>query len=236
MGVSDRIHPVTTASQLAALPSDGKRYELVNGVLRGMSPAGGAHGEVAAEILRQVSNRVRHGNLGTTYAAETGFLLRRDPDTVLAPDVAFVSWERLGPSARCPGYIPVAPDLVVEVLSPSDRKPSVNKKVETWFRRWRPMGPGGRSTDGPYRDARDGRLHERHRSARSRSRAGHSGTPTGYSRPVSRSDLRNALTCFGGVVDELLGGPRGAQTASDFGYVRATLPRSQPGVVCRSGN
>ncbi|MCO6458528.1 MAG: Uma2 family endonuclease [Pirellulaceae bacterium] len=124
---------VTTAEQLAAMPNDGKRYELVEGVLHMMSPAGSEHGEIAAKLLVRIANHVEPRRIGKTFAAETGFLIRRDPDTVLAPDVSFVSFDRLGRLTRHPGYLPLAPDLVAEVVSPSDRFGDVETKARTWI-------------------------------------------------------------------------------------------------------
>lgn len=118
-----------TAEALAALPADGFQYHLIDGELHRMSPPGAEHGEVAGEILRRVANHVVDRELGRVYAAETGFLLGRDPDTVLAPDVAFVRAERLPPRAERRGYLPLAPDLVAEVVSPSDRPAEVMQKV-----------------------------------------------------------------------------------------------------------
>ena len=76
---------ITTAEQLSAMADDGHRYELINGVLRMMSPAGSEHGQVADRISRRLGNHVESKNLGATYAAETGFLIRTSPDTVRAP-------------------------------------------------------------------------------------------------------------------------------------------------------
>ncbi|MCO6458234.1 MAG: Uma2 family endonuclease [Pirellulaceae bacterium] len=124
---------VTTAEQLAALPDDGQRYELVDGVLHMMSPAGGQHGRIAATLLYLITRHVREKSLGVTFAAETGFLLRRDPDTVRAPDVAFVSRERMADWSDHPGYLPLAPDLVAEVVSPSDSSSQVEGKARDWL-------------------------------------------------------------------------------------------------------
>ncbi|MCO6456913.1 MAG: Uma2 family endonuclease [Pirellulaceae bacterium] len=124
---------VTTAEQLAALPDDGQRYELVEGVLRMMPPAGGRHGRIAGKLYRRIAIHVEQHRLGETYAAETGFLLRRNPDTVRAPDAAFVSSARLGAYADYPGYLPLAPDLVAEVLSPSDRRSDADDKARDWL-------------------------------------------------------------------------------------------------------
>lgn len=122
-----------TADDLSAMPDDGHRYELVQGVLRMMSPAGGRHGRIALKLARRLGDFVERHDLGTMFAAETGFLLQRDPDTVRAPDVAFVSRARLGQLADYPGYLPLVPELVAEVLSPGDRPSDVAEKTANWL-------------------------------------------------------------------------------------------------------
>ena len=121
-----------TAEQLLELPDDGYRHELVQGELRTMAPAGGQHGHVAFAIGRLVGNHVYENKLGRCYAAETGFVLRRDPDTVRAPDLAFVVSARLS-SEPSSGFLDEVPDLVVEVVSPSDRASEVTEKALTWL-------------------------------------------------------------------------------------------------------
>ena len=122
-----------TADQLLAMPDDGKTYELVEGELRMMSPAGGRHGRIALKLGRRIGDHVERHNLGETYAAETGFLLRENPDTVRAPDVAFVSHATLGEFKDEPGYLPLAPDLVAEVVSVNDRSSEVEEKALEWL-------------------------------------------------------------------------------------------------------
>ncbi|MCO6458232.1 MAG: Uma2 family endonuclease [Pirellulaceae bacterium] len=122
-----------TAEQLAALPDDGKRYELVDGVLHMMSPAGRDHGRIAGRLFLRIANHVERNQLGETYAAETGFLLQRNPDTVRAPDVSFVSVERLRDFAGHGGFLPLAPDLVAEVVSATDRSKEVESKALAWL-------------------------------------------------------------------------------------------------------
>ena len=132
MAASTETAPMT-ADELARLPDDGWRYELIEGGLIRMTPAGGVHGEVGTEVhyhLRAFAGRHR---LGRVYAAETGFLIARNPDTVLAPDVAFVRAERLPPRRDRRGFMPIAPDLVVEVVSPSDQEQDVAKKVARYL-------------------------------------------------------------------------------------------------------
>lgn len=123
-----------TAEDLMRLSSEGKRYELVKGELVEMAPTGGRHGRVSSRIDRRLGHFVEQHGLGELFAAETGFRLSRNPDTVRAPDVAFVARDRL-PSADLPvGFPELAPDLVVEVLSPSDTAVQVQAKVEEWLR------------------------------------------------------------------------------------------------------
>ena len=109
-----------------------KRTELVRGVLVVREPAGGRHGRVASELSRVIGNHVHAHALGAVYAAETGFTLARRPDTVRAPDVAFVRRERL-PDPEPTGFPDLAPDLVVEVLSPGDRAGKILAKVADWL-------------------------------------------------------------------------------------------------------
>lgn len=124
-----------TGEELLKLPmGQGERYELVEGELRIMSPAGGAHGEVASEIGHQIHSYVRLNKLGKTFAAETGFYLQRNPDTVRAPDVAFLAKDRVPPQGLPEGFVPVVPDLVVEVVSPYDTAAEVEDKTAAWLK------------------------------------------------------------------------------------------------------
>ena len=120
-----------TAEELLALPDDGMRHDLVKGELRSMAPPGDEHGEITMELGGWLRQHVKSHRLGKVYAAETGFLLSRNPDTVLAPDVSFVRRERLTPRQR--GFREIAPDLVAEVISPTDRPREVAEKVQDWL-------------------------------------------------------------------------------------------------------
>lgn len=120
-----------TAEQLLAMPGDGFRHELVAGELKTMTPAGARHGIVANGIAFLLTQHVRERELGQVFAAETGFILARNPDTVRAPDVAFVVKERRADSR---GFFAGAPDLAVEVTSPSDRFSEVQEKSFSWLR------------------------------------------------------------------------------------------------------
>ena len=109
-----------TAEALLYLPDDGMRHELVRGELRVMVRPGAEHGRVAATVAGLLFVHTRETEAGITSAAETGFLLSRDPDTVRAPDAAFVASERAEAVGRTERYWPGAPDFVAEVLSPGD--------------------------------------------------------------------------------------------------------------------
>ena len=123
-----------TSDELLRLPRGTWRYELVGGELRRMTPAGHLHGKVAARAGAQLLQYVEQNDLGEAYAAETGFLLRRSPDTVRAPDAGFVSRERLASMTLQPeGYFPGPPDFAVEVLSPSDTDREVTAKIADWL-------------------------------------------------------------------------------------------------------
>jgi len=131
MTTSERL---MTADDLWDLPDDGKkRYELVRGELRTTAPAGFEHGEIGTEIVYHLKHFVRTKGLGTILGADTGFILGRNPDTVRSPDAAFVSRERLRSIGRTKKFFPGAPDLAVEVLSPSDTVYETEEKVNDWL-------------------------------------------------------------------------------------------------------
>ncbi len=97
-----------------------------------MSPAGSEHGMIVAEIAGILRDFVKPRALGVVLGAETGFRICSNPDTVLAPDVAFVRSDRVG-GGLPKGYFPGAPDLAVEVLSPNDRAGEMFAKVQDWL-------------------------------------------------------------------------------------------------------
>ena len=127
------VEHIATAADLERLPDDGFRYELVDGEVRKMTPAGNVHGKIAALVTASLVQHVLVNRLGSVYAAETGFRLASDPDTVRAPDAAFVSQARLDAVGSVAGYWPGAPDLAVEVVSPGDRSGEVAEKVAAWL-------------------------------------------------------------------------------------------------------
>lgn len=120
-----------TAEELIALPHGRRRHELVKGELLTMSPAGEEHGAVIMNLAVPLGHYVKANKLGRVYGAETGFQLESHPDTVLAPDIAFVKLARLGTLAK--GYRAGAPDLAVEIISPGESKNKIEKKTERWL-------------------------------------------------------------------------------------------------------
>lgn len=121
-----------TAEELLDLHIPDKHVELVRGVLVVREPPGGRHGRIAMNLAVELVNHVRAHQLGVVYAAETGFTLARHPDTVRAPDVAFIRRERL-PHPEPLGYPELAPDLVVEVLSPGNRPGELLAMIADWL-------------------------------------------------------------------------------------------------------
>lgn len=122
-----------TAEELLAMPRGRVRRELVRGELREMTPAGDRHGNVGMRLAWRLAQHVEMNRLGNVYLAETGFRLASDPDTVLAPDVAFVRRERVEREGEVEGFRLGAPDLAVEVISPSDRYARVEEKIFAWL-------------------------------------------------------------------------------------------------------
>ena len=121
-----------TATDVERISLPGKVTELVRGQLVVREPPGTRHGAVAATLAYLLSDFVRRRGLGTVFAQDTGFKIASDPDTVRAPDVAFVARER---AARIPsrGYAEMTPDLLAEILSPDDRPAEVLAKVADWL-------------------------------------------------------------------------------------------------------
>ena len=122
-----------TAEELFRLPDDNCRYGLIRGELQRMAAAGFRHGAVIMNVAVPLGHHVKAHGLGVVCGAETGFVLAREPDTVLAPDVAFVRRERIPASGLPVTFWEGAPDLAVEVTSPGDTRRSVADKVASWL-------------------------------------------------------------------------------------------------------
>lgn len=122
-----------TADELLLLPRGEFRYELLKGELKKMAPAGFEHGVVIVRLTSRLAQHIEANDLGVVCGAETGFKIAHDPDTVRAPDIGFVTHERISQIGITKKYFPGAPDLAVEVLSPGDTAEEIDEKVDQWL-------------------------------------------------------------------------------------------------------
>jgi len=125
-------HPVLTAADVERISIPGKVTELIRGRLVAREPPGTWHGIIAATLTRHLGDFVARHALGIVAAQDTGFKIAADPDTVRAPDVAFIGRQHTG-LIRERGYAELAPDLLAEILSPDDRPGEVLAKVADWL-------------------------------------------------------------------------------------------------------
>lgn len=132
--VMDRVtdeQKLITGEELIELGGLG-RSELVEGRIVKMSPTGNEHGTIEGNFFHYLSNFVRREKLGKVQVGEVGIYIQRDPDTVRGADVLFISTERYAQQTSS-GFLHVAPDLVVEILSPHDRWNDVMTKLREYF-------------------------------------------------------------------------------------------------------
>ena len=122
-----------TAEEFFLLPDpvDGSQQELVRGEIITMPPPGGLHGITCAKVVRKIGAFIDAGCPGHLACNDTGFITARRPDSVRGPDISFWSQDRL---KEIPvGYIEIPPDLLVEVLSPSNTSPKIRAKLQEYF-------------------------------------------------------------------------------------------------------
>ena len=123
-----------TPDDLMRLHSEGVRGELIMGALHKKASSGLGHGEIVLNLGAPLHQFVRARRLGRVIGSDTGIQLEHNPDTVRDPDVAFISAERMPLDVREQRYAQVVPDLVVEIVSPSDRPVPVFDKSQMWLR------------------------------------------------------------------------------------------------------
>lgn len=121
-----------TADELLLADIPHKSTELVRGRLIIREPPGTCHGRIQSNLNVLVGAFVHAHRLGAVFGQDTGFKIASDPDTVRAPDLAFVRRDRLALIAPR-GYAGLAPDLVAEILSPDDRPGEVLAKIAEWL-------------------------------------------------------------------------------------------------------
>jgi len=131
---SDIGEGLLTVEAFQRLPDEEGRMELVRGRVVRVPPAGAEHGHVGLNLVLVLAPHVRENDLGLVASLETGFVVEEDPPTVRAPDVAFISKERLPEGGIPTGYWRLAPDLAVEVVSPSDTADAVGEKALDYLR------------------------------------------------------------------------------------------------------
>ena len=124
--------PIISAEELLRVDSPGNAMELVRGQLVVREPPGTRHGSIAARLTYLLADYVYRHELGVVCSQDTGFKLESDPDTVRAPDVAFIGRARAD-QIPARGYAAFAPDLVAEILSPDDRPGELLAKVGQWL-------------------------------------------------------------------------------------------------------
>jgi Uma2 family endonuclease len=129
MSTTTQTH-LMTAEEFMNIDDEPNRHELIKGELLTMPPPKFEHGVVSANLMVILAQYVKANNLGVV-CSEVGYKLESDPDTVLGPDVSFVSKDRTLPHLE--GYYPGPPDLAIEVLSPGDRPGKVDHKVSLWL-------------------------------------------------------------------------------------------------------
>lgn len=117
-----------TAEDLLCVSDPAHRFELVDGRLLVREPAGFRHGRVVATLATILGTHVREHRLGVVLTGDAGFILRRGPDTVRAPDVSFVSRARI-PDPEPVSFAELAPDLAVEIVSPSNSPDQIAGRV-----------------------------------------------------------------------------------------------------------
>ena len=134
-----------TAADLLRLHSKGVKGELVRGELRETMSSGGEHGEIAGALIAEIRAYVRPRRMGRVSGSDAGVRLERNPDTVREPDVVYIAAEKLPLDVKVRGYYEVIPDLVAEVVSPSDRPREVAERDRDVARLRRGNGVGGLS-------------------------------------------------------------------------------------------
>ena len=123
-----------TADDLLRLYSEGIGGELIRGVLVEKVSVSLLHGEIAMLLGSILLPFIRPRGLGRIAGSDAGMMLERGPDTVREPDIAFISAEKLPLDVDVPGFYEGAPDLAVEIASPSDSLAAVNDKAQMWLR------------------------------------------------------------------------------------------------------
>jgi len=130
--IAVQMDTLITGEEVLAMGDIGP-YELVEGRIVSMSPTGHKHARYESNFDEHLKAFVRQHNLGYVMVGEVGIYTRRNPDTVRGADVAFISHERYAQQKKETGFLDVAPELVVEILSPDDRWSDITQKLREYF-------------------------------------------------------------------------------------------------------
>jgi Uma2 family endonuclease len=127
------IETILTADEFLRLPDQGTRQELVRGKLKEMNVPGFEHGLICGRIHHALASYLDQQPLGRVISNDAGVVTERNPDSVRGADVAYYSFERLPQQARPRGYPDLAPEIVFEIRSPTDRWSHVLRKVAEYL-------------------------------------------------------------------------------------------------------
>jgi len=133
MAEMDAIKKQLNADDLMSLPDNGKRYELIEGELVEMSPTSNEHGFIELNVAYLIRTYLKQNPTGRAGVGEVGFRTRKDDKTVRAADAYFISYERLPKGSSTQGFSDIAPEVVIEVISPSDRTGDIADKTQEWL-------------------------------------------------------------------------------------------------------
>ncbi|MEO8621987.1 MAG: Uma2 family endonuclease [bacterium] len=126
------MRPRVTPGEFMSHPAAAGASELVRGEIRAMTPASGPHGVIVGTLFAALNQFVETHQLGLCFPDNTGFQLPNLEDTVRSPDVAFIRADRLPQHGIARGWVPIAPDLVVEVLSPDETPAALEEKLRDY--------------------------------------------------------------------------------------------------------
>lgn len=125
---------LVTAEELWEMPEvPGKRFELIDGEVVEVSPASARHGLIAGAVHDALKHHVRQRDLGLVMGDNVGYVLRRDPDQVRAPDVSFLAWDSAPEGDDLDRFVQGPPTLAVEVVSPNDRANDIRERVQDYI-------------------------------------------------------------------------------------------------------
>ena len=127
------VETLLTAEEFGNMPDDGRRAELIRARIVEMPPPGYDHGEICAEVAYWITAFAKPRRIGRVVANDSGVVTIRDPDTVRGADVAYYSYARIPKGRSIRGYPEIAPELVIEVRSPSDRQVDIDEKVAEYL-------------------------------------------------------------------------------------------------------